>query len=160
MPRRCPGRCACVSLRAVKSSAILFLAVALLLPFRGALAAAGLLCHAGSLAQTTAVQPADAGGRSGPHADAEYHDHGAAMHFASGGHAAHGESAAPADDAGAASGASTCDLCASVCASPPIPGHGGQLVPLLPAANERFPAFDPPRPAPVLGGLERPPRIA
>lgn len=144
----------------MKSSAVLFLVVALLLPFRGALAAAGLLCHAGNLAPVAVVQLSDAAGHDGPRAPAKDHDHGEASHFVSGGHAPHGEIAAPADDAGAAGGATTCDLCASVCASPPIPGHGGQLVPLVQAANERFPAVDPPRPAPILGGLERPPRIA
>lgn len=144
----------------MKWSAILFLVVAMLLPFRGALAAAGMLCHAGSLAPTAAVQPTDAVERDGPHAFEEGHGHGAARHFAAGGHVAHGESAVPPDDAGAAGGASTCDLCASVCASPPIPGHGGHLVPLLPTMGERFPAVDPPRQAPILGGLERPPRSA
>jgi hypothetical protein len=144
----------------VKSSAVLFLVVALLLPFRGALAAAGLLCHAGNFAPVVAVQPSNAEGHDEPNVVSHDDGHGPAMHFASGGHAPHGESAAPADDAGAAGGATTCDLCASVCASPPIPGHDGQLVPLVQAANERFPAVDPPRPAPVLGGLERPPRIA
>jgi len=144
----------------VKSSAVLFLVVALLLPFRGALAAAGLLCHAGGLAFASETQVVDAGAHEILHGAANDHVHGGALHVAAGGLDAHGDAASPTVDAGVAGGASTCDLCASVCASPPIPGHDPQLVPLLPAANERFPAVVPLRPAPILGGLERPPRIA
>lgn len=142
----------------MKSAARLLLVVALLLPFRGALAAAGLICHMGSPSSATVSQAHESGDRGHAHAATGHHQHGDEARPASQDHAPHGAIGDFADATGPAGGASACDLCSSVCAAPPLPSHAAQLAVLLPATGERFPAVSPPRLAPTLGGLERPPR--
>jgi hypothetical protein len=142
----------------MKSAARLLLVVALLLPFRGALAAAGLLCHMGGSSPATVSQAHEPGDRGYSHAANGHRHHGDDTRPASKDHAHHEAIDDSPDATGPAGGASTCDLCSSVCAAPPLPSHSAQLAVLLPATGERFPAVSPPRLAPTLGGLERPPR--
>ena len=142
----------------MKSAARLLLVVALLLPFRGALAAAGLLCHMGSSSSATVSEAHEPGDRGHAQAATGFHQHGDEARPASQDHARHGVNDDVPSGTGTVGGASTCDLCSSVCAAPPLPSHAAQLAVLLPATGERFPAVSPPRLAPTLGGLERPPR--
>ena len=142
----------------MKFAAHLLLAVALLLPFRGAVAAAGLLCHMGGSSPATVSQALEPGDRGHAHAATGYHQHGDEARPASEDHARHGANDDLPRATGAAGSASMCDLCSSVCAAPALPSHCAQLVVLLPATGERFPSVSPPRAAPTFGGLERPPR--
>jgi hypothetical protein len=142
----------------MKSAARLLLVVALLLPFRGALASAGLLCHMGSSSSATVSQAHEPGDRGHAHAATGYHQHGDEARPASQDHDRHGVNGDVPGGTGTVGSASMCDLCSSVCAAPALPSHAVQLVVLLPATGERFPSVRPPRVAPALGGLERPPR--
>jgi len=147
------------SLFCMKSAARLLLLVALLLPFRGVLASTGLLCHMGGSSPATVVQGHEPGDRGDARAVTGYHQHGDETDPASEDHVRHGANDdVPRGATGTAGSASMCDLCSSVCAAPALPSHSAQLVVLLPATGERFPAVSPPRVAPTLGGLERPPR--
>jgi hypothetical protein len=152
---RCRER---ASLFRMKSAARLLLVFALLLPFRGAVASAGVLCHMGGSSPTTAVQAHEPGDRGDAHAVTGYHQHGDETGPAPEDHVLHGANDNLALATGTAASASMCDLCSSVCAAPALPSQPPQLVVLLPVTGERFPSFSPPRLAPTLGGLERPPR--
>ena len=152
---RCRER---ASLFRMKFAARLLLVVALLLPFRGAVAAIGVLCHMGGSSSATMSQPHAPGDHGHAHAAAGYHQHGDEARPASEDHARHGANDDLPRATGAAGNASMCDLCSSVCAAPALPSHCAQLVVLLPATGERFPAVSAPHPAPTFGGLERPPR--
>jgi hypothetical protein len=130
----------------------LLLIVALLLPFRGGMAAAGVLCHAGGNAK-----PAVAAG-------AEHHQHAHAAHHAhddgaAAAHAAHDEPGAPAD-AQTDQPDSSCPFCTAVCGAPPLPVTAVSTHALPPAGGERFPALSPPRSTLVFGAPDRPPRVA
>lgn len=145
----------------MKLAARLLLLVALLLPLRGVLGAGGLLCHSGAPVSPMSTHAGDAGGLAGAmsgdgHREHVHHGHGA--DDPANRHVASGVGAGAADGAGPPAGASTCDLCSSVCASPALPSGTLQLAALLPAAGERFPTIHPPRANPTLGGVERPPR--
>ena len=142
----------------MKFAARVLLVVALLLPVRGAVAAAGLLCHMGGSSPATASQTHESGDRGHAHATTGYHPHGDEARPASQDHARHGANGDVPGGTGTVGGASMCDLCSSVCAAPALPSHAAPLVALLPATSERFPAVTPPRVAPTFGGLERPPR--
>ena len=146
------------SLIRMKSAARILLVVALLLPFRGAVAAAGLLCHMGGSSSATVSQAHEPGDRGHAHAATGYHQHGSEMGSATEDHDRHGVNDNVASGTGTADSASMCDLCSSVCAAPALPSNAAQLVVLLPATGERFPSVRPPRVAPAIGGLERPPR--
>jgi hypothetical protein len=146
------------SLIGMKSAARLLLVVALLLPFRGVLASTGFLCHLSGSSPATVIQAHEPGDRGDAHAVTGYHQHGDETGPASEDHARHGVNDDVPLVTGTAGSASMCDLCSSVCAAPAIPSHSAQLVVLLPATGERFPSVSPPRLAPTLGGLERPPR--
>lgn len=142
----------------MKSAARLLLVVALLLPFRGVLASSGMLCHMGGSSPATVSQAHEPGDRGHAHAATGYHQHGGETGSATEDHAQHGVNDDVPRVTGTAGSASMCDLCSSVCAAPALPSHAAQLVAVLPATGERFPAVRPPRVAPALGGLERPPR--
>jgi hypothetical protein len=142
----------------MKSAARLLLVVALLLPFRGAVAAIGLLCHMGGSSSATVSQAHEPGDRGHAHATTGYHQHGDKARPALEDHARHGVNDDMPSASGTAGSASMCDLCSSVCAAPALPSHSAQLVVLLPATGERFPSVSPPRAAATFGGLERPPR--
>ncbi len=121
----------------------LLLLVALLLPFRGAMAVAGVLCHAdlGTGAVLTTLGPHDVH-EAGGHA----HDDNA------GGHSEHDQGSAPTSP--------PCDFCSAICAAPPLPVSTVGVPALLPSGAERFPALSPPRSTATFGAPERPPRAA
>ena len=128
----------------MKSRVLLLLFVALLLPFRGALAVSGWLCqqdfpssaslatqgHAHHAAQ--AADTAQDGDQGGCHGG----EHGAQPH----------------------SGSSSCNLCSSICGAPAVMSAGSQFHGWPPPGAERFAAIAPPRAEFAFGGLERPPR--
>jgi hypothetical protein len=132
----------------------ILLLVSLLLPVRGAMAAAGLFCH-------EAPPPAQSGS---PSNDRHHHTVSESLAGASvgtsdvaivapaGGDSVQHEETVPAS--------STCDLCSSICACPPIPSSAMLVVSLPRAAALAFPALAPPASTLSLGGLERPPRVA
>lgn len=125
----------------------LLLLVALILPFKGALAAAGMFCHASSPVPVSSIAATDH-----DHAGMSGHDHGpraAADGEHGGGAHEHGGGPLPV---------SSCTICSAVCSAPPLPSAGLALAPLSAPGAERFPALAPPRPSAVAGGLERPPR--
>ena len=117
--------------------------VALLLPFRGALAVTGMLCHQG-LASTSSVAMPEVGG-----------DHDGDMHQ----HALHGQGHDGGNNDGhAGKQSSSCGLCSSICGAPPLPADEIAFSGLLPPGAERFAPIAPPHAEFALGGLERPPR--
>jgi len=128
----------------MKFSAPLLLFVALLLPFRGAMAVTGMLCHSGlePLTTLTAVQ----------HSHGE---HDGAGHE----HAGHGANQHADHDSGTSNDhTASCNLCSSICGAPPLPSAGVALHDLLPPGAERFPATASPHAWFALSGPERPPR--
>ena len=131
----------------------ILLIVSLLLPVRGAMAAAGFFCH-------EAPQPAQSGAQSHDH----HHPVGVssvetlvATSYVAIVVVADDDSGQQGDHGPAST---TCDLCSSICACPPI-ASSAMLVASLPrAAAMAFPALAPPASTLTLGGLERPPRVA
>lgn len=133
----------------MRYSVRLMLFVALLLPFRGALAVSGWLCHTDmpSSIAPAAHQPVDAP-MADTHQDADMpgcHGMGDNRGQTSNGRQANTHNAA-------------CNLCSSVCGAPAFPSAVAQFSGLLPSGAERFPAIAPPRVEFAVGGLERPPR--
>jgi hypothetical protein len=123
----------------------LILLVALILPVKGAMAAAGMLCHLGSAQAMTAILQ--------PHQHhAEAHQNHAEHH------ALDGDSQSDAEDDARLIPASSCAICSAVCSAPPLPANGIAFHATAPSGAERFPALSPPRPSAVHSGLERPPR--
>jgi hypothetical protein len=124
----------------MRFAARILLIVALLLPFRGALAAAGLFCH-------------DSGERQHGAAHVHvHHDHAADAGTGGGAVSDSGEHGEwPAKSA-------SCSLCSSVCSTPPVPSASADVFRPSVARGERFPALAPPRFTVALGGVERPPR--
>jgi hypothetical protein len=124
----------------------LILLVALILPVKGAMAAAGMFCHLGSAQPMSAIVQ--------PH----QHHAGAHQNHAEH-HAVDGDSQSDAeDDAPLIPASSSCAICSAVCSAPPLPANG--IAFHVPAASgaECFPALSPPRLSAVQSGLERPPR--
>lgn len=132
----------------------ILLFISLLLPFRGAMAAAGFFCH-------DEPQSAPSSSQSN---DGHHHAFGESLGETSMGTSdvaivvvADGDSEQLGEHVAASS---ACNLCSSVCACPPIPSST-LLVACLPrAAALAFPALAPPASTLSLGGLERPPRVA
>jgi hypothetical protein len=129
-----------------KLKACLLLLVMLLLPVRGAMAGMGLLCqHVPQPAQTVAQHAAHA------------HDQHAVQQGANGvrdpGEFAH-------HDHGDRSAADSCNLCVSVCSTPPL-AFVAVRVPAPPNEGELvFPPVDLARLSYLTGALDRPPRTA
>jgi hypothetical protein len=117
------------------------LVVALLLPFKGALAAVGTFCHLGS------SQPVSA--------SAAPHGHDGATHH---GHADHHGADVAVDHQQPAGTGSSCAVCSAVCGAPPLPAAGGSWDPPFLSGDDRFPPLAKPRASAVHDGLERPPR--
>jgi hypothetical protein len=139
----------------------LLLLVALLLPFRGAMAVAGVLCHGGGTLPATAAtahhhegghEHAGTSGAHGHDAPAPTDGQAASGH----GHAHGSASIADAPSGGDAS----CPFCSAVCGAPPLPATGSIVPAPLPAGAERFPALASPRPTGAFPALDRPPRNA
>ena len=128
----------------MRNAARLLLVLALLLPFRGALAAAGTFCH-----------EADAPPTAAAHVHA-HHDH--AVDAVPAAHdVAHALPAVP--DSGASS-AGACTVCCPSCSAPGLPVASDGLHVIHPAGAERFPALPIERAAVLSGRLERPPRTS
>ena len=133
----------------------LLLLLAMLLPVRGAVAAA-MLCPVGGSGTQTEVR-LDAAA-SGHHHDAAGPDGAGHRHAVDDGAAAHAAHD-PGHHADAASGqADKCNLCAAFCSVTSMPSDAS--IALLPqvVSAVRFPAVSAPTPSFVSGGPERPPR--
>lgn len=127
----------------MKRHAVLLLCLALLLPVRGALAGAGILCHVGSspidaVAGEVVHHPDAMPSGQGSHAHDDQHRH-------STGHDAPGQS-------------DTCKYCTAVCSVPPIAPADQTFQGPEVTGGERFAALQVLALSPVEGGLERPPR--
>jgi hypothetical protein len=121
----------------------LLVVLAVLLPIRGAMAAAMLCPPAG-----TSV-PAEL--RASEH---EAH-HG---HEQAGGHPMHHQEAAAHHDASPAPDHDQCNLCSAFCSLTPLPSAMPGVPPPLEVSAASFPDFAAPAPSFVCGGQERPPR--
>lgn len=122
----------------------LLVLLAVLLPLRGAMAAAMLCPPAGA--------PMPVEWRAGSHEAHHAHDRAearAAMHHHEG--AAHDEGS-PAPDHG------QCNLCSAFCSLTPLPSAMPGVPPPLEASTASFPAWSAPAPSFVSDGQERPPR--
>jgi len=139
---------------------LLLMLLAMVLPFRGALAgvthcagASSRLIHAVATPQHADVhQHADA------HQHAVAHHHDAAHHHqqAQPGSQDPGASAQAGD--ASASMSDPCNLCTASCASPPILAAPLTLAQPQPVAASPYPALDAPPPSHPSEGQERPPR--
>jgi hypothetical protein len=128
-----------------KTRTWLMLLVALLLPLKGTMAAAGMFCHMGSTTPQAAIGQ-------------QHHEHHVDASHAHAGHAdTQSGSGAPEPDPGSAA-SPTCTICSAVCSAPPLPATGPSPLSLPATASERFPALVPPHVTALSGGLERPPR--
>lgn len=141
------------------------LLVALLLPIRGAMAVAGVLCHGGPAMPAAAMGQLHDGGHA--HGVAHGHaevgalpSHADADASAEDGHArapAGALAGTPGDDA---FGGATCPFCSAVCGAPPLPRTGPSVHAMTPSGAERFPALPAPRALAAFGAPERPPRAS
>ena len=132
----------------MNSGVRLLLIVALLLPFRNAMAVGGMLCHGNanhhSFATAAVAIPATHAHAAKAALDGHHHDHSPVKPVAADSHSG--------DDSAA------CNLCSAVCSAPPLPSPGLAVHALLPLGAERFPATVPALSSVSLDGLERPPR--
>ena len=122
----------------------LLVLLAVLLPVRGAMAAA-MVCAPPASAP---VQQLGAHGGSHGHGD---HGHAEAGH-------AHGGDAVAADAAHAAGPADKCNMCSTSCATPPVPSAAGGLAAALELASAPFPDLPAAAPTFLSDGQDRPPR--
>ena len=132
----------------------LLVVLAVLLPLRGAMAAAMLCPPAGSAApvQWVGLGQGLGQGQAGGHEAHHGHDQAEgqpAMHHHEG--AAHDEGS-PAPDHG------QCNLCSAFCSLTPLPSAMPGVPPPLEASTASFPAWSAPAPSFVSDGQERPPR--
>jgi hypothetical protein len=128
----------------------LLLLLAVLLPVRGAVAAAMLCPVAGGSVQVQAPA-AHAAHEEAAHEHAHAHE-GAHAHVQD----ASAPNAAAADDH--AKGSDGCNLCAAFCSLTPIVGSVPTVAAPADLTNTAFPEFSAPAPSFVSGGPERPPR--
>jgi hypothetical protein len=124
----------------------LLVLLAVLLPIRGAMAAAMACPPAGSVPLQQLV---------GAHADGHAHGNHGDGH-AQAGHA-HGGGDTAADHAHAA-GPDQCNMCSASCATPPVPSAAGGLASPLDLTSAPFPDLPAPAPTFLSDGQERPPR--
>lgn len=122
----------------------LLVLLAVLLPVRGAMAAA-MACPPPASAAAQQL-----GAQAGNHGHAS-HGHDEAGHSHGGDHAA-------ADPAHAAGPADKCNMCSASCATPPVPSAAGGLAAPLDLASAAFPDLPAPTPTFLSDGQERPPR--
>nr|WP_145547867.1 hypothetical protein [Variovorax boronicumulans] len=128
----------------------LLVLLALLLPIRGAMAAA-MVCPPPAGA---AVQQLEEHGGDHGHGGHGHGDHG----HAEAGHAPGGTDVA-ADHAHAAGSADNkCNMCSASCATPPVPSAAGGLVAALELASAPFPDLPAAAPTFLSDGQDRPPR--
>jgi len=122
----------------------LLLLLALLLPVRGAVAAAMLCPIAGSGVQTEVQASADHAAHEAMHKHKDAHEH-AASHA----HTADHEHGKAAD---------RCNLCSAFCSLTPLAGSVPTLATPLDLSTTTFPDFSAPPPSFLSDGQERPPR--
>lgn len=129
---------------------VLLLLLAVLLPLRGAVAAAMACGPAGGhgVAQTAAMH------HGAMHASHEAHDHDATADMAAA-HAEHHSHDAQGDDGNTSD---RCLLCAACCSAQPMPASVPSVPTPLPAAAAAFPAPSTPALSFLSDGQERPPR--
>lgn len=146
---RAPSKATVLASRPMKLGVRLLLLVAVLLPFRGAMAVAAGLCHADM--RTAEISAA---------AQAGHHDQGAQHHAHDDLQPAPEHRAGPegGGDQGHGTSGLTCNFCAAVCGAPPLPTGSVTVHALLPTGAERFAAGVPPCPSAAFGAPERPPR--
>lgn len=126
----------------------LLLLVAAIVPFKGAMAAAGMFCHEGFLQPARTIEAIHPHSLSGSPA---VHEHGQHHPMVANSESGEHEDTAPVSTA-------SCTICSAVCSAPPLPATANALdIPVV-AGSERFPALTIPRPNAMIGGLERPPR--
>lgn len=132
--------------RAMKIAARLLLAIALLLPFRGAVAVAGILCH------SSPEQPVAAAAQHG------HHDHGTHDAFAPHDHVPPASGATGSQDPGTV--ASSCSFCTSACSSPLLPSATVTIHDPGAAGIGPPSVGQPGYASATVGPIERPPRTA
>ena len=127
----------------------LILLLVAMLPMRGALAAVGMFCHAGTNAGAAAsMAPSEVEHASQHHAD---HDVASPSHH-------HGNAGEADDSAPTPPTAFSCSYCAMVCGAPAVPADEVAFSLLPVDTSQRFPALTAPRVVALTGGVERPPR--
>lgn len=142
----------------MKSSARILLIVALLLPFRSALAMTGMFCHSGlpALPSPTAIHQGHGVHDAALHHAALHHAglHDAGLHDA----VDHASSSHDGHHGLSSNATPSCNLCSGICGAPPLPATQAVLHAPLPAGAERFPPMALPRVMFASSGPERPPR--
>lgn len=127
----------------------LVLLLAVILPLKGAMAAAGMLCHVPTAAAAlVAPMPHEHGLSS----YGESHSHDAAAGHDVGSHHA------DAGDANGKASDSSCRACAAICGASPLPPAIADRVPTLEPVRDWYVLVVPKPPHLTLAGLERPPR--
>jgi len=127
----------------------LILLLVAMLPMRGALAAVGMFCHAGTPSEAMSSRaPSEVEHASHHHAD---HDVASSSHH-------HGNAGGTDDAAPTPPTAFSCSYCAMVCGAPAVPGNGVAFSLLPVDTSQRFPALTAPHVVALTGGVERPPR--
>ena len=123
----------------------LLVVLALLLPVRGAVAAAMLCPMVGAGTQTSQMYTQHT----------QHEQHGSHVHEQASPHA---HSADHATDHGDAKGADRCNLCAAFCSLTPLVGGVPTMAAPLELATTAFPDFSAPSASFLSDGQERPPR--
>lgn len=135
----------------------LLVLLAVLLPVRGAMAAA-VLCAPAGMGQHGDLRVAGAD-HGHAHADPQAHDAGAHDHADQGiGHGVDHEHGSSAHHGHDASGQDRCSLCSACCASPPLLSTPAGIVAPTALSAVSFPTFSAPAPTFLSDGQERPPR--
>lgn len=127
---------------------VILVLLAVLLPIRGAVAAA-MVCPKGAASQT--VTAAAEHGHHDMHADHGLHGHEAASHHGA-------DEGAPSDDAAGAEHAGTCQFCVTGCCVTPLASAPLEIAGPLLTDSVTFPALCAPIAAFQSEGQERPPR--
>jgi len=127
----------------------LLVLLAVLLPIRGAVAAAMLCPVAGSGMQSEVILHGEKIGHHAQHESMPHDHHGVGHHDHSVGHHEHG---------GSANGSDKCNLCSAFCSVTPLVSNllTNFLAPDVAAAS--FPDFSPPATSFLRDGPERPPQ--
>jgi hypothetical protein len=120
-----------------------------MLPMRGALAAVGMFCHAGTGSEAaSAMAKSEVEHASHHHTD---DDVASPSHH-------HGNAAEADDPARTLPTAFSCSYCAMVCGAPAVPADEVEFSLIPVDTSQRFPALTAPRVVALTGGVERPPR--
>jgi hypothetical protein len=137
----------------------LLVVLAVLLPVRGAVAAA-MLCPppgAGTPSERLVASAAFHAQDAGLHA-VEQHDHAADGHHDHAGSAHHGLASGDGHHDHASTEHDKCNLCSAFCSSVPLPSESGGVPEPLNLSTASFPDLAVPAPSFLSDGQERPPR--